>query len=128
TEIGLVTVPATPPILVSQGRLDSDQTNLLASLTLYHQQHTLELGMPKVAAPVQGALLDFLLGQSREIVAEGDLIRLVVFKPRLAEDEDEAKTKMEGLFRDAGLAVPPVNEVLKGSGIDANRARTLLQT
>jgi selenocysteine-specific elongation factor len=127
SEIGLVMVPATPPILVSQGRLDSDQTNLLASLTLYHQQHTLEPGMPKVAAPVQGALLDFLLGRSREIVAEGDLIRLVAFKPRLAEDEDEAKTKMEGLFRDAGLAVPPVNDVLKGSGIDANRARTLLQ-
>lgn len=40
--IGLVTVPATPPILVSQGRLDFDQTNLLTTLTLYHQQHTLD--------------------------------------------------------------------------------------
>jgi selenocysteine-specific elongation factor len=125
---GLVVRPGTPPVFMSTSRVNRCQTNLLAAVTLYHQQHTMEVGMPKVAAPVQGALLDFLLGQSREIVAEGDLIRLVAFKPRLAEDEDEAKTKMEGLFRDAGLAVPPVNDVLKGSGIDANRARTLLQT
>ncbi len=126
--IGLIEVPATEPILISEARKNHDQTNLLEMLSLYHQQHPLELGMPKVAAPVQGALLSFLLSQSPEIVAEGELIRLAAFKPRLAEDEDEANKKMGALFREAGLAVPSLNEVLKNAGIDANRARTLLQT
>lgn len=84
--------------------------------------------MPKVAAPVQGPLLDFLLATTSGITSEGDLVRLVSFRPQLQADEDEAKTKIESLFRDAGLAVPAVNEVLKSSGIDANRSRTILQT
>ncbi len=127
-EIGLVTVPSTPPILVSKARLDSDQTNLLTALALYHQQHSIEVGMPKVAAPVQGALLEYLLAGTKEIVADGDLLHLSSFKPQLQPDEDEATAKMQRMFRDAGLAVPAVNEVLRDSGIDANRARTLLQT
>jgi selenocysteine-specific elongation factor len=127
-QIGLILVPAAEPILISEARKNHDQTNLHRTLLLYHQQHPLEIGMPRVAAPVQGALLGFLLSQSREIVAEGDLVRLVDFKPRLAGDEDEANRKMASLFREAGLAAPAVSEVLKGSGIDANRARTLLQT
>jgi len=125
--IGLLMVPAASPILVSRARLDLDQTNLIGALSLYHQQHPLEIGMPKVAAPVQGALLEFLLAGTKEIVADNDLLHLSLFKPQLKQDEDEATAKMAGLFRDAGLAVPPVNEVLKNSGIDANRARTLLQ-
>jgi selenocysteine-specific elongation factor len=126
--IGIIQVPAAEPILISVARRDRGQTNLLDSLAVYHQQHPLEVGMPKVAAPVQGPLLDFLLATTSGITSEGDLVRLVSFRPQLQADEDEAKTKIESLFRDAGLAVPAVNEVLKSSGIDANRSRTILQT
>jgi selenocysteine-specific elongation factor len=127
-QAGLVQIPATPPLLISQARLEADQTNFRQALTVYHQQHPLELGMPKVAAPVQGPLLEYILSTTNDISTEGDIVRLVNFRPQLKEDEDEAKTKIESLFRQAGLAVPAVNEVLKGSGIDANRARTILQT
>lgn len=126
--IGIIQIPAAEPILISVARRDRGQTNLLDSLAFYHQQHPLEVGMPKVAAPVQGPLLDFLLATTSGITSEGDLVRLVSFRPQLQADEDEAKTKIESLFRDAGLAVPAVNEVLKSSGIDANRSRTILQT
>lgn len=126
--VGLVEVPASPPMLISKARLEVDETNFRQALTLYHQQHPLEMGMPKVAAPVQGALLEFLLATISDITSEGDLVRLVSFRPQLKADEDEAKTKIESLFRQAGLAVPAVSEVLKGSGIDANRSRTILQT
>lgn len=125
---GLIEVPASPPLLISRGRLELDQTNFIQALGLYHQQNPLELGMPKVAAPVQGALLEFLLARMDDVATEGDLVRLASFRPQLKADEDEAKTKIEDLFREAGLAVPAVNEVLRGSGIDANRARTILQT
>lgn len=125
---GLVEVPASPPVLISKARLEFNQTNFRQALSVYHQQHPLEMGMPKVAAPVQGALLEFLLATISDITSEGDLVRLVSFRPQLKADEDEAKTKIESLFREAGLAVPAVNEVLKSSGIDANRARTILQT
>lgn len=126
--IGLVQLPAAEPILISEARRNHDQTNLLEALALYHQQHPLEVGMPKVAAPIQGPLLDFLLSTISGITTEGELIRLASFRPQLNEHEDEAKTKIERLFREAGLAVPAVNEVLKSSGIDANRSRTILQT
>jgi len=126
--IGIIQVPAAEPILISVARRDRGQTNLLDSLAVYHQQHPLEVGMPTVAAPVQGPLVDFLLATTSGITSEGDLVRLVSFRPQLQADEDEAKTKIESLFRDAGLAVPAVNEVLKSSGIDANRSRTILQT
>jgi selenocysteine-specific elongation factor len=125
---GLIEVPASPPLLISRGRLELDQTNFIQALGLYHQQNPLELGMSKVAAPVQGALLEFLLARMDDVATEGDLVRLASFRPQLKADEDEAKTKIEDLFREAGLAVPAVNEVLRGSGIDANRARTILQT
>ncbi|MBE0656720.1 MAG: selenocysteine-specific translation elongation factor [Bryobacteraceae bacterium] len=127
-QAGLVQIPATPPVLISKARLEVDQTNFRQALSVYHQQHPLEIGMPKVAAPVQGPLLDYILSTTNDISIEGDLVRLVDFRPQLKADEDEAKTKIESLFREAGLAVPAVNEVLKGSGIDANRARTILQT
>lgn len=125
---GLVEVPASPPLLISRSRLEFDQTNFRQALTLYHQQHPLEMGMPKVAATVQGPLLEYILARMTDIATEGDLVRLANFRPQLKADEDEAKTKIESLFREAGLAVPAVNEVLKSSGIDANRARTILQT
>jgi len=126
--LGLIQVPAAEPILISEAQRNHDQTNLIEELSLYHQQHPLEIGMPKVAAPVQGPLLDFLLATISGITTDGDLVRLVNFRPQLQDDEDGAKTKIERLFREAGLAAPAVSEVLKNSGIDANRSRTILQT
>lgn len=127
-QVGLVQIHATTTLLISKARLEVDQMNFMQALSVYHQQHPLEMGMPKVAAPVQGPLLEYILSTTNDISIEGDLVRLVNFRPQLKADEDEAKNKIESLFRAAGLAVPAVNEVLKGSGIDANRARTILQT
>ena len=42
-------------------------------------------------------------------------------------DEREASTRMETAFERAGLTVPSATEVVKGSGIDPARSRTLMQ-
>jgi selenocysteine-specific elongation factor len=45
----------------------------------------------------------------------------------LKEDEEQARAKIERAFEETGLAVPAVAEVLAKSGVEAARARSLLQ-
>jgi selenocysteine-specific elongation factor len=101
------------------------------TLAGFHQANPLQPGMSReeVRARVgcSAELLQALLASSKVFVAEGDLLRLAQHKVALAHNEDQAATKMESLFREAGLAVPAVNEVLAASGIEPNKARTLLQ-
>ena len=73
-------------------------------------------------------MLDALLAEAKELVAEGETGALarrtsVVLK----EDEEQARAAIERAFEAAGLAVPAVAEVLAKSGVEAARARSLLQ-
>jgi len=72
-------------------------------------------------------LLDALLGRTKEIAAEGEIIRLASHRLVLKQDEEDALARIETLFRQAGLAVPSTSEVLAKSGVEAARARSLLQ-
>jgi selenocysteine-specific elongation factor len=102
-------------------------------LKAFHRQKPLVSGMPKEelrgrelpdAPPF---LLDALLARARNIVAEGETVRLASHKVSLRQDEREATSKIEAAFESAGLAVPPTNDVLSKSGVESTRARTLLQ-
>jgi len=103
------------------------------ALRQFHRAHPLLAGMAKEeirSRLLQGApafLLDALLKQTRDIVAEADLLRLAAHKVTLKEDEDVALAKIESAFEQAGLAVPTTNDVLAASGVEASRARSLLQ-
>ena len=46
---------------------------------------------------------------------------------KLQENEKEASARIETAFANAGLQVPRVSEVLKSSGVDTSRSRSLLQ-
>ncbi|MDX2152564.1 MAG: selenocysteine-specific translation elongation factor [Bryobacteraceae bacterium] len=72
-------------------------------------------------------LLDGLLGQSKTLVREGDVVRLASHRVAFQEDESEALAKMEQAFRAAGLAAPATAQVLAASGVEPARARPLLQ-
>jgi selenocysteine-specific elongation factor len=104
-----------------------------AAVAAYHKQNPLQPGMPKEdlrAKVIAGAppfLLDVLLKAAPGVVAEGDVIRLASHKLSLKGDEEQALAKIEGAFRQAGLTVPAASEVLKTCGVDAVRARSLLQ-
>ena len=54
-------------------------------------------------------------------------MRLKSHRVALKQDEEAASAKIEAAFADAGLAVPSMAEVLARSGVEAARARSLLQ-
>jgi selenocysteine-specific elongation factor len=99
----------------------------------FHKNNPLKPGLSKEelrSRELPGApafLLDAMLARAKDIVAEGEIVRLASHRVALKEDEEAATAKIESLFRDAGLAVPSMQEVLSKSGIDSSRARPLLQ-
>jgi selenocysteine-specific elongation factor len=99
----------------------------------FHRRYPLAPGMPREEARSRefpGAppfLLDALVASDGGLVAEGEMLRLASHKVVLKQDEEQASASMEAVFEKAGLAVPPVTEVLAKSGVDPARARTLLQ-
>jgi len=103
------------------------------TLRVFHQQNPLVPGMPKEALRARelpGApafLLDALIAGSAGIVAEGENLRLETHQLVLKQDEEQALESIERAFRRAGLAVPPLAEVLVKSGVEPARARSLLQ-
>ena len=99
----------------------------------FHRQRPLAPGMPREevrSREFPGAppfLLDALVTRASSLVVEGEMLRLASHKVVLKQEEEQASASMEAVFEKAGLAVPPVTEVLAKSGIDPARARTLLQ-
>jgi selenocysteine-specific elongation factor len=102
-------------------------------LDKFHKTNPLQPGMPKEDlrnSALPGSPMFFfndILTRLPEVRAEGELIRLASHRVALKTDESEATQKIEAMFREGGLAVPSTAEVLAKSGLDAARARTLLQ-
>ena len=121
------------PWYENTARLSSLKNVLRDILTRFHVNKPLLAGMTKEdlrnsALPGSPSfLLDDLLRQIPEVVVEGDIVRLKSHRISLKTDESEATQKIEKLFKDAGLAVPSTAEVLAKSGIEASRAKSLLQ-
>ena len=102
-------------------------------LKAFHRANPLLPGLSKEALrsrQLPGAppfLLDALLARAKTIAIDGETVRLASHKVSLKQDEEEAAGKIESAFRTAGLAVPFVQDVLAKSGVEAARARTILQ-
>ena len=62
-----------------------------------------------------------------EVVQDADVVRLKTHRVVLKVDEEQARTAIERAFERAGLAAPAVAEVLKASGIEMVRSRSVLQ-
>ena len=99
----------------------------------FHRANPLQPGMSKEELrsrelpDAPAFYLDAMLRSERELVAEGEFVRLASHKLSLQEDEEEALEKIERAFGKAGLAVPALKDVLEKSGVDPRRARNLLQ-
>jgi selenocysteine-specific elongation factor len=113
--------------------LESAREELPKAVREFHQRNPLLPGIAKQdlrgrelpdAPPF---LFDALLAQAREIVVEGENVRLATHKLVLKKDEEQARAAIERAFEQAGLAVPALPEVLAKSGVEATRARSLLQ-
>ncbi len=99
----------------------------------FHRRNPLQPGLAKEElrsrelAKAPAFLLDALLDRTKEIITEGETIRLASHRVALKHDEEDALEKIETLFRKGGLAVPSTPEVLAKSGVETARARSLLQ-
>ena len=113
--------------VATRGQVQERARRLLAQLEQFHAANPLVGGMPRAAAGLDAGWLDAVLEEEREIVAEGEALRLRGFQPKRRAEEAEAEERMENVFRRAGLEAPPVKEALAQAGLDEARARTLLQ-
>ncbi|HUI53437.1 MAG TPA: selenocysteine-specific translation elongation factor [Bryobacteraceae bacterium] len=128
----LVEIPG--PWYVDRAWFQSARERLVKAVGAFHQANPLAPGASKQdlrsreMARVPLPVLDALLAGAREIVVEGERVRLKSHRVVLKEEEERARAAIEQAFELAGLAVPPVAEVLARSGVEARRARTLLET
>ena len=117
------------PWYVDRAWMQAERERIVRAVREFHRKTPLLPGIARQelrgGAPV--FVLDALLAEAKEIVAEGELVRSRGHKLVLQEDEEQARGKIERAFEDAGLAVPAMAEVLAKSGVEAARARSLLQ-
>ncbi len=114
---------------VDRAWMQAERERIVRTVREFHRQTPLLPGIARQelrgGAPV--FVLDALLADSKEIAADGELVRARGHKLVLKEDEEQARGKIERAFDEAALAVPAVAEVLAKSGVEASRARSLLQ-
>jgi selenocysteine-specific elongation factor len=118
---------------VDRAWFQNARDRLAQAVLEFHQRSPLLAGIPRqdlrtAALPASPAfLLDALLADAREIVAEGEMVRARGHRLVLQEDEEQARASIERAFQGAGLATPAWKEVLAKSGVEPARARTLLE-
>jgi len=111
----------------------SKTRQMVQAVSEFHRAQPLAPGIAKQdlrARELPGSppyLIDALLAAAKQIVVEGENVRLRSHALVLQQDEEQARGAIERAFEEAGLAVPPVSEVLAKSGIEPARARSLLQ-
>ena len=106
---------------------------LIQAIVEFHEENPLVAGIARQdlrsrempsAPPL---LMDALLAAAGSLVVEGETVRSRNHRVVLKDDEVQARAAIERAFEQASLAVPAVAEVLAKSGIEARRARTLLE-
>jgi selenocysteine-specific elongation factor len=129
----IVTIPQPQPWYVDRAWFQATRDRLVKTVREFHQKNPLLPGVARQdlrGRELQDApafLMDALIADAKEIVAEGETVRSRAHKLVLKEDEEQARASIERAFDETGLAVPSLPEVLAKSGVEAARARSLLQ-
>jgi selenocysteine-specific elongation factor len=121
------------PWFTDPGWLQSAREKLLGAVREFHRKNPLLPGVAK--QDLRGRelpdsppfLIDAILAREKQIVVEGENVRLAAHRVVLKQDEEQARAAIERAFEQAGLAVPALPDVLAKSGVEAARARSLLQ-
>jgi selenocysteine-specific elongation factor len=136
---GLREIPASPRVetagewLIASARVAELREQLIAACRAFHHQHSILPGIQKqdlktaVMRAASAEVFEHVLDSAADLVREGEVVRLKTHRVVLKEDEEKARATIEGAFERAGLTVPAVPEVLKASGVDPARARSILQ-
>lgn len=124
---------APQPWLIDREWFQARTRRIVEAVRDFHRTQPLATGIAKQdlrSRELPGSppfVIDALLEAAREIVVEGENVRLKTHKLVLKQDEEQARAAIERAFEQSGLAVPSVSEVLAKSGVEAARARSLLQ-
>ncbi|MDL5049778.1 selenocysteine-specific translation elongation factor [Oscillatoria amoena NRMC-F 0135] len=101
-------------------------------LAHHHEQKPLEPGLPREVArgeifgKAPASVLEFVLASCTGIASEGEFLRLASHQVKMKGQNEEAAQRMEKAFRDAGLAVPSLEEVLASTGLPLAQAKAVL--
>ena len=133
TRSGLAFVRQPQLWLMDRAWFDRARQHLAQTVRDFHRTHPLLAGIAKEdlrgreLGDAPPFVFDALLAEAKDIVVEGETVRLRTHKVVLKQDEEQARAAIERAFEQAGLAVPAVGEVLAKSGVESSRARSLLQ-
>ena len=136
---GLRELPPMPMVecagdwLIARARIAEVRKALSAACREFHKAHSLLAGISKpelkaaVMSHASDEIFEYALAGTPELVQDGDVVRFKTHRVVLKQDETEARAAIENTFAQAGLAAPEVGEVLKKSGVEPARAKTILQ-
>jgi selenocysteine-specific elongation factor len=119
--------------LISRLRVVELRQQLIEACKKFHRDHSLLPGIPKqdlktaVMADASAEVFDYVLAGAAELTQDGETVRMKTHRVVLKQDEEQARAAIESSFERAGLAAPAVSDVLKGSGVESARARSILQ-
>jgi selenocysteine-specific elongation factor len=122
-----------PSWMLGHVRSEAALASAAAQLQEFHRAQPLAPGMSKEelrtrylpdAPPFVFAAL---VQKCKDIVTTGELAHSPSHRVALADDEKEALRRIEDAFEKGRLAVPGVADVLQNCGVEAARAKSLLQ-
>jgi selenocysteine-specific elongation factor len=129
-------IPAEPPILFATASFDELLKNVYARVEQFHKENPLQPGIPReelrsnlarrLRPEIFRAALEELAAR-KKIELHGELVKRTGSQISLLPDELKAKDQIEAAFASAGLAVPPVKDVLARLSVEARRSEKLLQ-
>jgi len=120
-------------VLVSAAAFHQGQTDLLSTLSKFHDANPLVAGISKgelserlgFPAEILPAILDDLVRQ-KKIEVSGETVRTAGRGVVMKDEEAESKRTIENAFASAGLTVPALKEVLAALPVDKVRAQKIV--
>jgi selenocysteine-specific elongation factor len=114
---------------VSQAWIDQKRRDAMAFLAGFHAKHPSLQGAPMslARARMDAELAALVFDNAPAFRIQGDVVALRTHKAQFSAQETDALSKIERAFRQAGFQPPAPLEVLRSAGVDAKRARGLLE-
>ena len=115
---------------ISRAWLQNRRAKLLEWLRTFHAKNPSAPGAPVTAARLglDANLAAAVFDGTPEIRMHADVISLAGHRAQFTNQETQALSRMEQLFRAAAFQPPPLTDVLRTTEFDARKARALLET
>jgi selenocysteine-specific elongation factor len=129
----VVAIAQPQPWYIDRAWFQASRERLVRAVREFHRANPLLPGIAKQdlrSRELPGVplfVLDALLADAKDLLVEGETVRSRGHTLVLQQDEEQARGAIERAFEQAGLAVPALAEVLAKSGVEARRARPLLE-